>query len=66
MNKIKQIREKLGYTQEDLLMHLKNKGLKISFNTLRRFETEQSIPDVFQAKAIADFLNTDIESLFFN
>ena len=58
-NKIYELRKRMKMSQEGLA-----DKLNVSRQTVSNWETDQTVPDLYQAKAIADNFNIKIDDLF--
>ncbi|EGP4984885.1 helix-turn-helix domain-containing protein [Enterococcus faecium] len=56
--KLKQIRKEQSITQEQIANHL-----KVARQTVSKWESEKSIPDIDNSYQLAAFLNVDLETL---
>lgn len=56
--KLKQIRKEQSITQEQIANHL-----KVARQTVSKWESGKSIPDIDNAYQLAAFLNVDLETL---
>jgi len=59
-NRLKTLRKKHGYTQEDLAKHL---GYK-SFTTIQKWESDDALPPVSVLEKLADFYNCRMDAFF--
>lgn len=64
--KIRECRDELGLSQEDLMIELANRGCRVSRPTLTRWETGDSIPDANELAVIAMFFRKPVKYFFVN
>lgn len=57
------IRERLGFTQDQLAKYLNDKGLKISRGTIAKYESGVNFPSHETLKRLAQYLNVSVEFL---
>jgi DNA-binding transcriptional regulator YiaG len=62
--KIKEMRESLGMTQEELMIALANEGVRVSLPTLGKWEAGTSKPDVDDLVALRIVFNKPLKYFF--
>lgn len=63
-NKLKELRESNQISQEDLIYELRNRGLKISRQTLYQWENSTTQPRVNDLAVIAEYFKKPIKYFF--
>lgn len=62
--KIKQLREDKGYSQEDLMIALANEGHRVSRPTISNWETGDSTPDANDLYFLGQVFNKPVKAFF--
>lgn len=62
---LKAARVNAGYTQEEVVIELRKRGIKISKNTLISYELYRTKPDIETAKAMAELYRTTVDNIIF-
>lgn len=62
--KLKECRESLGFSQDDVIIKLANAGCRVSRPTLTRWETGGSIPDANDLVSLGMVFNKPLKYFF--
>ena len=62
---LKAARVNAGYTQSEVVNKLREKGYKISKNTLVNYELYRTMPDIETAKALAALYGMIVDNIIF-
>lgn len=62
---MKAARINAGFTQEETVAELRNRGFKVSLNSLANYENYRTIPDFRTAEAIASLYGLTVNDIIF-
>lgn len=62
---LKAARVNAGFTQSEVVTELREKGYKISKNTLVSYELYRTMPDIETAKALATLYGMTVDNIIF-
>jgi transcriptional regulator with XRE-family HTH domain len=62
--RLKNIREEIGYSQNEVVEKLLEKGISMSRETLSKIENNNRTISAIELKALCDIYNIDIDDLF--
>ena len=61
---LKQFREELGMSQEQLMIEMANSGVKVSRPTISNWETGDSVPDANALVILSQVLRKSVKNFF--